>query len=94
MHLLDVAWQVLDPKSEQLSVHQGMLIQETGLIFEARHGGGIKVVGQKSVIATQVGSGLCMQPQLLCRLCTVAAVVVPTLTPQACLMLPPILNHK
>lgn len=45
---------VVGPDTEQLSVHQGMLIPDTGFVFEARHGGGIKIVGQKTVIATQL----------------------------------------
>eukprot|EP00887_Chlorella_sp_A99_P002765 scaffold6.g2765.t1 len=45
---------VLDSKGEQLSVHQGQLIPDTGVVFEAKHGGGIKIAGQKAVIATQL----------------------------------------
>ena len=38
----------------QLSVHQGLLMPDSAFIFETRHGSGIKITGQKSVVATQL----------------------------------------
>lgn len=48
---------VADPTVEQLSVHRGQLMADTAYVFEARHGGGIKVTGQRSVVTTQVRGG-------------------------------------
>lgn len=45
---------VADTTAEQLSVHQGLLIQDTSFIFETRHGSGIKIAGQRSAMATQL----------------------------------------
>lgn len=45
---------VVDPGAEQQSVQQGMLIPETAFVFEVKHGSGIKISGQRSVIATQL----------------------------------------
>lgn len=45
---------VADPTAEQLSVHRGQLVPDSAYIFETRHGSGVKVTGQRSVMATQL----------------------------------------
>lgn len=45
---------VADPSAEQLSVHRGQLMADSAYVFEAKHGGGLKVTGQRSVAATQL----------------------------------------
>ncbi|KAL4457630.1 hypothetical protein ABPG75_012495 [Micractinium tetrahymenae] len=45
---------VADPSAEQLSVHRGMLMADSAYVFETRHGGGLKVTGQRSVVTTQL----------------------------------------
>lgn len=45
---------VADPTAEQLSVHRGMLMADSAYVFETRHGGGLKVTGQRSVVTTQL----------------------------------------
>ena len=45
---------VADPSAEQLSVHRGLLAPDSACVYEARHGGGIKIAGQRAVMATQL----------------------------------------
>lgn len=45
---------VADPSAEQLSVHRGMLMADSAYVYETRHGGGLKVTGQRSVVTTQL----------------------------------------
>ena len=47
---------VADPSADQLSVPRGLLQPDTAYVFEARHGGGLKITGQRSVVATQARS--------------------------------------
>ena len=44
----------VDAEAEQRSVHRGLLMAETAFVFETRHGGGIKVTGQRSVATNQL----------------------------------------
>ena len=37
-----------------LAVHQGMLLPDSAFIFETKHGSGLKIAGQKAVLATQL----------------------------------------
>lgn len=46
---------VADPTAEQLAVHRGQLQPDTAYVYETKHGGGLKVTGQRSVANTQVG---------------------------------------
>lgn len=48
---------VADPSAEQLSVHRGLLMADSAYVFETRHGGGLKVTGQRSVMTTQARRG-------------------------------------
>lgn len=43
-----------DSTAAELAVHQGMLLPDSAFIFETRHGNGLKILGQKSVMATQL----------------------------------------
>ena len=43
-----------DTEAEQLAVHQGMILPDSAFIFETRHGSGIKIAGQRAVVATQL----------------------------------------
>jgi vesicle-fusing ATPase len=43
-----------DPSAEDLAVHRGLLLGESAFVFETRHGSGLKVAGQRSVMATQL----------------------------------------
>lgn len=45
---------VADPSAEQLSVHRGQLVPDSAYVFETRHGGGLKVTGQRSTVSTQL----------------------------------------
>ena len=45
---------VADPSAEQLSVHRGQLMTDSAYVFETRHGGGLKISGQRSVVTTQL----------------------------------------
>ena len=45
---------VADPSAEQLSVHRGQLVTDSAYVFETRHGGGLKISGQRSVVTTQL----------------------------------------
>ena len=57
---------VLDAAAEQQSVRQGQLTAETAWVFETKHGGGLKITGQRAAVATQVraahGSGGVLVP--------------------------------
>jgi vesicle-fusing ATPase len=39
---------------EALAVHQGLLAADSAFVFETRHGSGIKIAGQRAVVATQL----------------------------------------
>jgi vesicle-fusing ATPase len=45
---------VADPSAEQLSVQRGQLVPESAYVFETRHGGGLKITGQRSTVNTQL----------------------------------------
>jgi hypothetical protein len=45
---------VADPTAEQLSVHRAALAPDSAYVFETRHGSGVKVIGQRSVMTTQL----------------------------------------
>ncbi|KAL4857940.1 Vesicle-fusing ATPase [Chlorella vulgaris] len=45
---------VADPALEQLDVHRGLLTPDSAYVFEAKRGGGLKIVGQRSVAAPQL----------------------------------------
>lgn len=45
---------VADPALEQLDVHCGLLTPDSAYVFEAKRGGGLKIVGQRSVAAPQL----------------------------------------
>lgn len=70
---------VADPSADQLAVHRAQLLPDTAYVYETRHGGGLKITGQRAVANTQVllgrGGGLaccCCRPVWLggapCRL--------------------------
>ena len=43
-----------DATEEQLTAHQGVLLSESAFVFETRHGSGLKITGQRAVVATQL----------------------------------------
>lgn len=43
-----------DSLAEEVAVHQGLLTQDSAFLFEAQHGSGIKITGQRAVMATQL----------------------------------------
>lgn len=48
---------VADPSAEQLAVHRAQLLPDTAYVYETRHGGGLKITGQRAVANTQVRRG-------------------------------------
>ena len=43
-----------NPEVEHLNVHRGMLLKESEFVFETRAGSGIKIVGQRATVSTQL----------------------------------------
>lgn len=49
-----VAADAAGEEDSDLAVHQGMLLPDSAFIFETKHGSGLKIAGQKAVLATQL----------------------------------------
>jgi vesicle-fusing ATPase len=43
-----------NPRSDDLTMHRGLLLPDSTFVFEARHGGGIKITGQRSAAVTHL----------------------------------------
>ena len=86
---------VADPSADQLAVHRAQLLPDTAYVYETRHGGGLKITGQRAVANTQVR--LCWGGGRAAGRCLCSSGACGGVYPRACRhppTLPCVCNHQ